>query len=375
MINKRRLIKNLLANNDEGTFFDKKVLLEIHSVKGKASLLKNITALSNSNPANNAYLVFGVEDKTNKIIGQQFVDDSDVQNLVNSYLANPPIVRFENIYFPKLTTDLAIGLLTIRPQVELTTFKKGIWKIVSGQAYFRQGSNSMPVEDGFEIDKENVKAIEELEKYSSISMGQIIKEAEEHKTLWLEEYNPRRIIFKEQFIVCWSGYEDKFGDEPILSEVDIRIINDDVRLFFSAIQKVRVEITDSTFKITEYINMGFDDNFSLHPYEETLLTFYDNGRYSIDIELIFKPPKYDEEQIEQLYKRTKRAENNWLNNLPNENEENWFSEGIAQYYLVCYLNGIDEAKNDLIASREYLDGSAAEWQDECMEILKKMGDI
>jgi len=206
-------------------------------------------------------------------------------------------------------------------------------------------------------------------------MDQISKEAEEHQTLWLEEYKPKRIIFKEQFVVCWSGYEGKFGDEPILSEVDIRIINDDVRLFFSAIQKVCVEITNSTFKITEYINLGFDDNFSLYPYEETLLTFYDNGRYSIDVELIFKPPKYGKEQIDLLYQRTRQAENNWLNKLPNENEENWFSEGIAQYYLVCYLNGIDEAKNDLINSRQYLDGSAAEWQNECIEILKKMGEI
>ena len=106
-----------------------------------------------------------------------------------------------------------------------------------------------------------------------------------------------------------------------------------------------------------------------------MLTFDDNGKYSIEIELIFKPPKYEKEQIDLLYKRTKQAEFNWLNNLPNENEENWFAEGIAQYYLVCYFNGIDEAKNELINSREYLDGSAAEWQNECMEILEKMGDI
>lgn len=375
MINKRRLIKNLLAHHDESTFLDKKVLLDISSVKGKASLLKHTAALSNSNPCNNAFLVFGIQNKTNKIIGQTFIDDSEIQNLVTAYLINPPIIRYENIYFPKLPANLAIGLLTIRPQTELTTFKKGIWKIASGQAFFRQGSNSLPIEGGFTIDEENVKTVEELENYSRISMEQILKDSEEHQTLWLEEYNPQRIIFKEQFVVCWAGYEDKFGDEPILSEVDIRIINDDVRLFFSAIQKVRVEITDSTFKITEYINMGFDNNFSLHPYEETLLTFYDNGRYSIDIELIFKPPKYDKEQIDLLYQRTKQAEYNWLNKLPNENEENWFSEGIAQYYLVCYLNGIDEAKNDLINSREYLDGSAAEWQSECIGILEKMGDM
>ena len=95
-----------------------------------------------------------------------------MQNLVNSYLVNPPIVRFENIYFPKLPASLAVGLLTIRPKTELTTFKKAIWKIANGQAFFRQGSNSLPVEGGFDIDQENIKAIEELEKFSNISMDQ-----------------------------------------------------------------------------------------------------------------------------------------------------------------------------------------------------------
>ena len=63
MINKRLLIKNLLAHNDESSFYDKKRQLNLHTQEGKAKFLKHICALSNSNPSNNAYIVVGVEDE------------------------------------------------------------------------------------------------------------------------------------------------------------------------------------------------------------------------------------------------------------------------------------------------------------------------
>jgi predicted HTH transcriptional regulator len=55
----------------------------------KSKVLKHICALSNSNPANNSYIVVGVEDQDNEIVGVIF-DDSHIQNLVNAYLENPP---------------------------------------------------------------------------------------------------------------------------------------------------------------------------------------------------------------------------------------------------------------------------------------------
>ena len=50
MINKRLLIKNLLAHNDENSFYDKKRKIDISFKEGKAKFLKHICALSNSNP-------------------------------------------------------------------------------------------------------------------------------------------------------------------------------------------------------------------------------------------------------------------------------------------------------------------------------------
>ena len=42
MINKRLLIKNLLAHNDENSFYDKKRQLNLHTKEGKAKFLKHI---------------------------------------------------------------------------------------------------------------------------------------------------------------------------------------------------------------------------------------------------------------------------------------------------------------------------------------------
>ena len=102
MINKRLLVKNLLSHNDENSFYDKKMKLSLTSKEGKGKFLKHICALSNSNPTNNSYIIIGIEDEENKIIGVDFFDDSKIQNLVNAYLKNPPKITYENVPFPSL---------------------------------------------------------------------------------------------------------------------------------------------------------------------------------------------------------------------------------------------------------------------------------
>ena len=95
MINKRLLIKNLLAHNDECSFYDKKRQLNLHTREGKAKFLKHICALSNSNPSNNSFIVVGVEDQDNEVVGDDFFDDSHIQNLVNAFIENPPKIQYE----------------------------------------------------------------------------------------------------------------------------------------------------------------------------------------------------------------------------------------------------------------------------------------
>ena len=128
MINKRLLVKNLLAHNDENSFYDKKRFISIGEKEGKAKFLKHVCALANSNPKNNSFIVIGVEDEDNKIVGVDFFDDSKIQNLVNAYLDNPPLISYENIPFPHLPEGKVVGLVTIRSNGKVCALRKNIWK-------------------------------------------------------------------------------------------------------------------------------------------------------------------------------------------------------------------------------------------------------
>ena len=100
MINKRLLVKNLLSHNDENSFYDKKLQLNLGNKEGKAKFLKHICALSNSNPKNNSYIVIGIMDHDNDIVGVDFFDDAKLQNLVNAYLDNPLLYFMRTSTFP-----------------------------------------------------------------------------------------------------------------------------------------------------------------------------------------------------------------------------------------------------------------------------------
>ena len=112
MLNKRLLIKNLLAHNDENSFYDKKRQLNLHSKEGKAKFLKHICALSNSNPKNNSYIIIGVEDEDNRIVGVDFFDDSKIQNLINYKLYKIHVSRKEYDFFNLIIESLLYNTLS-----------------------------------------------------------------------------------------------------------------------------------------------------------------------------------------------------------------------------------------------------------------------
>ena len=166
MINKRLLIKSLLAHNDENSFYDKKRQLNLSQREGKAKFLKHICALSNSNPKNNSYIVVGVDDGDSSICGVDFFDDSKLQNLINAYLENPPLVLYENIQFPHLAEGKVVGLVTIRPTNKITALRKNIWKYFGGAVFFRDGSISVSKVFDVELQDTNSAVVAEIEKHA-----------------------------------------------------------------------------------------------------------------------------------------------------------------------------------------------------------------
>jgi len=285
MINKRLLIKNLLAHNDENSFYDKKRKIDIGSKEGKAKFLKHICALSNSNPKNNSFIVIGVDDGENKIIGVPFFDDSKLQNLVNAYLDNPPIISYENIPFPHLPEDRVVGLVTIREQDKLTALRKNIWKYWGGTVFFRDGSISMPKvfkSDVEDVNSEIVAAIENHAKNSiELTLDGVIDFINHRHNDMESQYK----VFKEQFVLCWAGHKKVVKGETYYSRVDIELINEHVRLFYSALDEVSIHYDEDSFSILEYVHLGIQEQFKYYPLEEVVIRFRESGTYTIDTTL------------------------------------------------------------------------------------------
>lgn len=374
MINKRLLIKNLLAHNDENSFYDKKLKINIGHKEGKAKFLKHVCALSNSNPKNNSYIVIGVKDDDNKIVGVDFFDDSKIQNLINAYLSNPPIVQYENIPFPHLPDDKVVGLVTIRPIDSITSLRKNIWKYYGGSVFFRDGSMSMPKVFDIEIKDVNSKIVAAIEKHAQNNIELTLEGVFDFMNK-RQDYNPQYKVFKEYFVLCWSGAKKIVKNEVFFSRVDIEMINEQVRLFYSTLDEVSISYSENSFRIIEYVRLGLNKSYKYYKLEEKTIQFNDNANYSIDVNLIFEPPQFDKKVLHHIY----NANNAILEKLQKKQElsQNEIEDlkNLAASYLICYLNGFHDALDKLEYSKPYIKDYDAELYisyKETIRVLRKV---
>ncbi|MEZ4852950.1 ATP-binding protein [Flavobacterium sp.] len=376
MINKRLLIKNLLAHHDENSFYDKKRQLNLHTKEGKAKFLKHICALSNSNPANNAYILVGVEDETNEIVGDDFFDDSRIQNLVNAYLENPPKIQYENIPFPNLEKSKVVGLVTIKPKSKASFFRKGIHTISANTGFVRIGSNSTPVAGKIQYSKLNTETVISIENNSRNSIKHTLEGVldfiqNRHQNL---DYNYE--VFKELFVVCWAGITKKVKGITYYSRVDIELINEQVKLFYSAQDDVVIYFDENSFTITEYVALGINDKTTYYPLEKVVITFFDNGYYKIESEMLFNPPQYNRKLLHHIYNANLSLLKKLETNQYLTEREKAEIEQLPSALMICYLNGFEDSKQKLIEAKPQLKSfeNSLVYQSfkDVMRVLRKM---
>lgn len=374
MINKRLLIKNLLAHNDENSFYDKKRKIDIGQKEGKAKFLKHICALSNSNPKNNSYIVIGVDDEDNKIVGVDFFDDSKIQNLINAYLSNPPIVSYENIPFPHLPDDKVVGLVTIRPMEKLTSLRKNIWKYYGGSVFFRDGSMSMPKVFDIVVKDINSELVEAIEKHSQNNIEYTLNGVFDFMKK-RSDFEPQYKVFKEYFVLCWAGQKKMVKDEIFYSRVDIELVNEQVRLFYSAFDEVAISYNDDSFKILEYVNLGLHNTYKFYPLEETVIQFEDNANYHIETKLLFNAPQFDKKVLYHIYNANNIILEKLKKGLQLSKNESYDLKNLPATYLICYLNLFHDAIDKLNEAKPFLKNHSAEvyrFYNETMRILRKV---
>lgn len=378
MINKRLLIKNLLAHNDESSFYDKKRQLNLHTKEGKAKFVKHICALSNSNPENNSYIVVGVEDHDNEIIGTDFYDDSRIQNLVNAFLENPPTIQYENVPFPNLPKDKVVGLVTIKPKSGTSYFRKNIYTIPAGTVFARRGSNSIPLDQSYEVplDSRNSETVWGIENSSRNSIEHTLEGVMDFVTNRHKDMTAKYKVFKELFIVCWAGHKKVVKGNTYYSRVDIELINEQIKLFYSALDEVSINYNDDSFSITEYVALGLNDKTSYYPLEQVSIQFHDNGYYKMDSLLLFDPPQYNRKMMFHIYNANLALITKLEKGIPLSEREQKDLLNLPSTLMICHLNGFTEAKQRLADTKPLLKAYPDEQVyisfKEAMRVLRKM---
>ena len=347
MINKRLLIKSLLAHNDENSFYDKKRQLNLSHREGKAKFLKHICALSNSNPKNNSYIVVGVDDSDNSIRGVDFFDDAKLQNLINAYLENPPVVLYENIHFPHLADGKVVGLVSIRPANKTTALRKNIWKYFEGAVFFRDGSMSVSKVFDIELQDINSEVVAEIEKHAQNNIELTLDGVIDFMSRHDEMLKPSYRVFKESFVLCWAGLEKKEKENSYYSRVDVELINEHVKLFYSAHDEVEIEMDVHSFSLIEYVRLGFHNAYKYYPLERVSFLFDNKGSYQIDSAFLFTPPKYEKKLLHHIYNANNALGEKLLKNTSLTKNDREDVGNLAPTYMLCYLNGFEEALDKL----------------------------
>ena len=154
--------------------------------------------------------------------------------------------------------------------------------------------------------------------------------------------------------MCWASEKKIINEKEYFSRVDIELINEQVQLFFSALDDVQISYNQNSFIITEYILLGLNTDEKHYPLEKTIINFKDNGKHDIVTEFLFEIPKYDETIIKHIYDNSNKIITKIVaeTSLSVLDFDDVFK--LPTNLLLCYLNGYLDAINQLKKARNYI---------------------
>jgi hypothetical protein len=136
-----------------------------------------------------------------------------------------------------------------------------------------------------------------------------------------------------------------------LSRVDIELINEQVKLFYSAQDVVAITYDEDSFTIIEYVPLGLNDK-PVITLRKTNYLFYENGYYKIESEMLFQPPEFNRKMLYHIYNQYRLIKKIEKSQELTEREHKDLK--IYPTFMICYLNGFDDAKEKLIEAKPLL---------------------
>ena len=132
---KTTLINNLIKRGEKGNV-DFKRELKLETKKEKANFLKDVSAIANFT-TNIGYLIIGIDDDKN-IIGIEFIDEEEIQQICYRYISPKINIECETINY----NSKFIALITIMPDKKPFAISKDIDKLEQHDVFTRYGSTN-----------------------------------------------------------------------------------------------------------------------------------------------------------------------------------------------------------------------------------------
>ena len=161
-------------------------------------------------------------------------------------------------------------------------------------------------------------------------------------------------VFKEQFVVCWAGNKKVVNGVTYHYRVDIELINEQVKLFYSNLDEVTISFDNDSFTTIEFVQLGLGAKQKYFPLEKVVINFSENGKYQIKSDLLFEPPTYDVTELQKIYKRNNELVVKVEKSMELSIKEVRSLKYLADSYLICFLNGFEEAKEQMEFARQVL---------------------
>ena len=175
--------------------------------------------------------------------------------------------------------------------------------------------------------------------------------------------------------MCWAGLEKKVKDKCYYSRVDVELINEHVKLFYSVYDEVEIQFDANHFRLIEYVKLGLNNVDKYYPLEQIDLYFDDNGSYQMSSVFLFEPPVFEKTVLFHIMNTQKTIAQKLLANKALTDTQNKEIETLSPTLMLCYLNGFDEAKDLLFSIQNSLrDKNAVAYQNhkDAMRILRKI---
>ena len=100
--------------------------------------------------------------------------------------------------------------------------------------------------------------------------------------------------------------------------------------------------------------LGLNDKTSYYPLEQQKISFFDNGYYKIETEMLFEPPQYNKKMLHHIYNSNITLLNKLQKGTFLHETEKKDLLNVPHTLMICYLNGFEEAKQKLIDAKTFL---------------------